>query len=151
MNKQAENAIIHKEWKGEQLLSTSWNGKYGASNQENKDWKQTLDMPQEALYNFNKKLKIPNNSIRHIFQFTTNEINISPTTPANLRHNSMQLQSLYTAIWRKLRGILHQITRYSDADCNTIDNKTRKRGKPLLTFPDTKITLFKGECKSKMK
>ena len=45
-----------------------------------------------------KKLKIPNNSIRHIFQFTTNEINISPTTPANLRHNSMQLQSLYTAI-----------------------------------------------------
>lgn len=55
-------------------------------------------MPQEALYNFNKKLKIPNNSIRHVFQFTTNEINISPTTPTNLRHNSMQLQSLYTAI-----------------------------------------------------
>jgi len=55
-------------------------------------------MPQEALYNFNKKLKIPNNSIRHVLQFTTNEINISPTTPANLRHNSMQLQSLYTVI-----------------------------------------------------
>jgi len=55
-------------------------------------------MPQEALYNFNKKLKIPNNSIRHILQFTTNEIYVSPITPANLRHNSMQLQSLYTAI-----------------------------------------------------
>ena len=151
MNKQTENAIIHKEWKGEQLLSTSWNGKYGASNQENKDWKQTLDMPQEALYNFNKKLKNPNNSIRHVLQFTTNEIYVSPTTPAKLRHNSMQLQSLYTAIWRKLRGILHQITRHSDADCNAINNKTRKRGKPLLTFPDTKIILFKGECKSKMK
>ena len=151
MNKQAENAIIHKEWKGKQLLSTIWNGKYGASNQENKEWKQTLDMPQEALYNFNKKLKILNNSIHHVFQFTTNEINISPTTPANLRHNSMQLQSLYTAIWRKLRGILHQITRHSDADRNAIDNKTRKRGKPLLAFPDTKIILFKGECKSKMK
>lgn len=40
-------------------------------------------MSQEALYNFNKKLKIPNNSIRHVLQFTTNEIYVSPTTPAN--------------------------------------------------------------------
>ena len=55
-------------------------------------------MSQEALYNFNKILKNPNNSIRHVLQFTTNEIYVSPTTPAKLRHNSMQLQSLYTAI-----------------------------------------------------
>lgn len=98
MNKQAENAIIHKERKDKQFLSTSWNERYGASDPKDKEWKQTLDMPQEALYNFNKKLKIPNNSIRHVLQFTTNEIYVSPITPANLRHNSMQLQSLYTAI-----------------------------------------------------
>ena len=88
----------------------------------------------------------------------------------NHLHLALQSQPFYRSIWAILRANMGEIARWNGWDCNVIPaekeregrgiwirisydllaitRKNEERGKPLQTFPTTKIIEFTGKCKS---